>query len=156
VFYTVSLIIVFKVLFLRKLRWVLLALLPLSASFVWMFGLMVLFGWKLNFYNLVVLPTVLGIGDDSGIHIVHRYLEEGRGSIVTVLRSTGEHISASAATTIIGFGGLLYSSYPGMQSIGQLAVLGIAMTLVAALVLLPAIVQWMEDRRQAVPTQDAG
>jgi predicted RND superfamily exporter protein len=43
-----------------------------------------------------------------------------------------------------------------MQSIGQLAVLGIAMTLVAALVLLPAIVQWMEDRRQAVPTQDAG
>lgn len=147
--YTIGLIILFKTLFLRRLRWVLLALIPLCASFAWMFGLMVLFGWKLNFYNLVVLPTVLGIGDDSGIHIVHRYLEEGRGSMVRVLRSTGEHISASAATTMIGFGGLLFSSYPGMRSIGEMAVLGIGMTLIAALMLLPAMVQWMEDRSNA-------
>lgn len=144
--YTIGLIILFKAIFLGGIRWVLLALLPLAASFIWMFGLMVAFGFKLNFYNLVVLPTVLGIGDDSGIHIVHRYLEEGRGSIIKVLRSTGEHITASAVTTMVGFGGLLLSSYPGMRSIGELAVLGIGMTLVAALVLLPALVQWMEDR----------
>jgi predicted RND superfamily exporter protein len=69
--------------------------------------------------------------------------------MVRVLRSTGEHISASAATTMIGFGGLVFSSYPGMRSIGEMAVLGISMTLVAALLLLPAIVQWMEDRSGA-------
>jgi hypothetical protein len=40
--------------------------------------------------------------------------------------------------------------YPGLRSIGELAVLGIALTLVAALVVLPALLQWLEDR----PTGD--
>jgi hypothetical protein len=141
---TILLIVIFKALILRRLRWVLLALLPLAASFVWMFGLMPLFGLKLNFYNLVVLPTVLGIGDDSGIHMVHRYREEGRGSVGRVLRSTGEHITMSAVTTMVGFGGLLLSMHPGLRSIGALAVLGISMTLGAALGLVPALLQWWE------------
>jgi predicted RND superfamily exporter protein len=145
---TLLIVVVFKLIILRKLKWVLLALLPLAASFLWLFGLMALFGWSLNFYNLVVLPTILGIGDDSGIHVVHRYLEEGRGSIGRVLRSTGEHVTVSAMTTMIGFGGWLLSMHPGLHSIGQLAVVGIGLTLVAALVFLPALLQWDEERRR--------
>ena len=145
---TLLLIVVFKLIILRRVKWVLLALLPLASSFLWLFGLMELFGWQLNFYNLVVLPTVLGIGDDSGIHIVHRYLEEGRGSIGRVLRSTGEHVAVSAFTTMIGFGGWLLSMHPGLHSIGQLAVVGIGLTLLAALVFLPALLQWGEERRE--------
>ena len=143
---TILFIVGFKLIILRRVRWVMIALLPLAASFLWLFGLMTVLGLKLNFYNLVVLPTVLGIGDDSGIHIVHRYQEERRGSIRRVLRSTGEHIAMSACTTMVGFGGLLLSMYPGLRSIGELAVLGIALTLVAALVVLPALLQWLEDR----------
>jgi hypothetical protein len=107
---------------------------------------MELAGWSLNFYNLVVLPTVLGIGDDSGIHIVHRYQEEGRGGIGRVLGSTGEHVAVSALTTMVGFGGWLLSDHPGLHSIGQLAVVGIGLTLLAALVFLPALLQWREER----------
>lgn len=151
---TLLIIVAVKLVILRRVRWALLALAPLAASFLWMFGLMPVLGLKLNFYNLVVLPTVLGIGDDSGIHIVHRYLEEGHGSIRRVLRSTGEHITMSAVTTMVGFGGLLISMHPGLRSIGELAVLGIAMTLVAALAFLPALLQWLEDRR-AVPAEPA-
>lgn len=150
---TLLVIVAIKLVILRRVAWVLLALAPLAVSFLWMFGLMTVFGLKLTFYNLVVLPTVLGIGDDSGIHIVHRYLEEGRGSIRRVLRSTGEHITMSAITTMVGFGGLLISMHPGLRSIGELAVLGIAMTLLAALVFLPALLQWLEDRR-AVPVEE--
>lgn len=149
---TIIFIIIFKLLVLRGVKWMFLALLPLSASFFWMFGFMVLFGWKLNFYNLVVLPTVLGIGDDSGIHIVHRYLEEGNGSISKVLKSTGEHITVSALTTMLGFGGLLFSIHPGMQSIGKMAVLGIALTLFAALLLLPALLKIMEIHQKRYKT----
>ena len=143
---TLLLIVAFKLIILQRVKWVLLALLPLAASFLWLFGLMELFGWSLNFYNLVVLPTVLGIGDDSGIHVVHRYLEEGRGSIGRVLRSTGEHVAVSALTTMIGFGGWLLSMHPGLHSIGQLAVVGIGLILLAALVFLPALLQWFEER----------
>ena len=160
---TILMIVIFKLIALRSIRWVAIALIPLVASFVWMFGLMTLFGWKLNFYNLVVLPTVLGIGDDSGIHVVHRYLEEGRGSVRRVLHSTGEHITVSAVTTMVGFGGLLLSTHPGLETIGQLAVLGISMTLLAALVTLPALLRWLErfpggaerpNQPSAVPPSD--
>jgi predicted RND superfamily exporter protein len=103
-----------------------------------------LMNWKLTFYNLVVLPTILGIGDDSGIHMVHRYLEEGKGSINKVLRSTGEHITVSAMTTAVGFGGLLFSIHPGMAGIGSLAISGLVLTLLSALIFLPALVRSLE------------
>ena len=143
---TVSLILVFKAIALGRLRWIALAFAPLAVSFLWMFGAMSVLGLKLNFFNLVVLPTVLGIGDDSSIHLVHRYREEGRGSVRKVITSTGEHVTMSAITTMIGFGGLLLSMHPGLRSIGALAVLGIAMTLVAAMISLPALLQWLEWR----------
>ena len=141
---TILVIIAFKLFILRRVEWVLLALFPLVTSFLWMFGLMPNFGWRINFYNLVVLPTILGIGDDSGIHIVHRYLEEGKGSILKVLKSTGEHISVSAMTTVVGFGGLLFSIHPGMRSIGELAILGILLTLLASLFVLPSLIYILE------------
>lgn len=141
---TIIIIIALKFLFLRGLKWTLLALLPLATSFIWLFGLIHSFGLQLNFYNLVVLPTILGIGDDSGIHITHRYVEEGKGRISSVLRSTGEHVTISALTTMVGFGGLLFSIHPGMVSIGKLAILGILFTLIAALILLPAVLKILE------------
>jgi len=113
---------------------------------LWMLLAMGVGGFKLNFYNLVVLPAVLGIGNDAGAHLAHRYREEGRGSIRAVLSSTGEHITMGALTTAIGFSGLLLSFHPGLQSIGELAVVGIAATWVSALLFLPAVLQWMEDR----------
>ena len=94
------------------------------------------------------------IGNDAGAHLVHRYREEGRGSILAVLRSTGEHVTMGAVTTMIGFAGLLLSFHPGLNTIGELAVVGIGTTLLAALVFLPALLQWMEDRSKqpdAVP-----
>lgn len=127
-------------------RWTLLALLPLMVGILWMLLLVEVFGARLNFYNLIVLPAVLGIGNDAGVHMVHRYMEEGRGSIRSVLRSTGEHVAMGSLTTMIGFAGLLLSFHPGLESIGQLAVMGIGATLAAALFFLPALLQWLEDR----------
>lgn len=145
---TLGFIVVFKLIILKGVKWMLMALLPLAASFLWLFGVMEIAGWKLNFYNLVVLPTILGIGDDSGIHIVHRYLEEGKGSVRRVLRSTGEHVTVSTVTTMLGFGGLLFSIHPGMRSIGEIAIAGIALALIAALVLLPALLKVLEKPEQ--------
>ena len=130
----------------RTVKWALLALLPLIVGLLWMLLLMEILGARLNFYNLIVLPAVLGIGNDAGVHIVHRYREEGRGSLMSVLRSTGEHVAIGSLTTMLGFAGLLLSFHPGLESIGLLAVLGIGSTLIAALLFLPAMLQWMEDR----------
>ena len=58
-----------------------------------------------------------------------------------------DHYRLPYFTTMIGFGGWLLSMHPGLHSIGQLAVVGIGLTLVAALVFLPALLQWGEEWR---------
>ena len=130
----------------RDLRWAGLALVPLVVGVLWLLLVMGLFGVKLSFYNMVVLPAILGIGNDAGVHMVHRYREEGRRSLWTVLRSTGEHVTMGTLTTMVGFGGLLLSFHPGLNSMGTLAVLGLGTTLLAAVGFLPALWQWLEDR----------
>lgn len=146
---TLLIVIVLMYINFSTVRWTLLALLPLMVGILWMLLLVELFGARLNFYNLIVLPAVLGIGNDAGVHLVHRYMEEGRGSMRSVLRSTGEHVAMGSLTTMIGFAGLLLSFHPGLESIGQLAVMGIGATLAAALFFLPALLQWLEDRDSA-------
>lgn len=153
----VTFVIVVLVMYLnfRSIRWAMLALVPLLVGVLWMLLLMEILGLKFNFYNLVVLPTVLGIGNDAGVHLVHRYREEGRGSIMHVLRATGEHVAMGSITTIIGFGGLLLSFHPGLRSIGELAAVGVGMTLLAALLFLTALIQWIEDRTVRTEKKDS-
>lgn len=130
----------------KNLRWALIALIPLIIGLLWLFGIMLVFGLKFNFYNLVVLPAVLGIGCDNGVHLAHRYRDEGHKSMWDVLSSTGQHITVGSFTTMLGFSGLLFTNHPGLQSIGIMAVVGIGMTLFSALTFLPAIVQYLEDK----------
>lgn len=146
---TLLLIIALKVASLRSIKWAFVALAPLLMGFIGTFGIMVLLGWKLNIYNMIVLPAILGIGDDAGIHLTHRYQEEGPGSMRRVLTTAGEGVVMSALTSMIGFGGQMTSDYPGLRSLGETAALGIGMTLVTAVVFLPALIQWMEDRKAA-------
>lgn len=131
----------------QSMRWTLIALIPLVIGLLWLFGIQLLFGLKFNFYNLVVLPAILGIGCDNGVHLAHRYREEGRKSMWEVLSSTGQHITIGSFTTMLGFAGLLFTNHPGLQSIGIMAVVGIGMTLLSALTFLPAAVQFLEDKK---------
>lgn len=130
-----------------SIRWAALATVPLVFGVAWMLLVMGLFDMKLNFYNLVVLPTVLGIGNDAGVHVVHRYLERGAGSVVDVMRTTGQQIIAGSVTTIVGFSGPLLSFHPGLRTIGSLAVIGTLTTLLASMIFLPALLQVLEDRQ---------
>lgn len=130
----------------RSVKWSVIAMLPLVVGLLWMFGLMILFDLQFNFYNLVVLPAILGIGEDSGVHLAHRYREEGKNSMWAVLSSTGQHITMGSVTTMLGFSGLLFVSHPGLRSLGEMAVLGIGMTLLTSLTFLPALIQWLEDK----------
>ena len=129
-----------------SLKWTLIALIPLLMGFAWTFAVMIIFGMTLNFYNMVVLPAILGIGNDNGVHIASRYREEGRGSLRRVLSSTGQHITIGSLTTMLGFAGLILTTHPGLQSIGTLAVIGIGLTLLSGLIFAPALIQWLEDR----------
>jgi len=67
-------------------------------------------------------------------------------SMWNVLSSTGQHISIGSITTMLGYMGLLFTHHPGLYSIGLLAVLGIGMTLLTSLTVLPALIQFLENK----------
>lgn len=97
-----------------------------------------------NFANVIIIPLLLGMGIDSGIHMVHRAragaLPEGN-----LLRTgTARAVLLSALTTMASFGTLGFSSHLGIASLGQLLTLGIALVLVCNLVVLPALVRVTE------------
>ncbi len=134
----------------RDLRAATLVISPLVIGVVWMGGAMYLLGMKLNMFNIVVVPSIIGIGVDAGVHIYHRYLEEGPGSLPLVLRRTGLAVVMTTLTTIAGYSGLLLARHPGLVSIGQLAVIGLSTTLVSAVIVLPALIQVFEKKGAAV------
>ncbi len=118
---------------LRSARWVLIAYVPLGVGFSLFLGLLAWLQIPLNLFNIVVLPTILGIGVDTSIHLVHR-LRDGE-PVLRVFRKTGSAAMVSAATTAIGFASLLVVSNEGLRSIGLVAVIGIASITVSTIAL---------------------
>lgn len=99
-----------------------------------------------NFANVVVLPLILGIGVDSGIHLVHRH-RMGLFGADTILRTgTAQAVFFSALTTIVSFSTLAFSNHLGIASFAQLLTVGIGFMLVANLLVLPAILAWLEGK----------
>ena len=122
-------------------------MLSIVVGVFWLLGVMLLFGIKFNFYNMIVIPTAMGMSIDNSIHIYHRYEELGRGSLTKVLSSTGVAAMLSSLTNASGFFGLLFCTHRGLYSIGLLAVIGVATCLLSTLVFLPATLQFLEHWR---------
>ncbi len=123
----------------------LVALTPLLLGALWMFGLAGWLGIRLDFFNVIILPVIIGVGVDDGVHFYHHYRDLGPGSVGAVIRKVGAAIAMTSVTSMIGFGGLAVTTHDGLQSIGYLAIAGIASTLVATLLVLPAIL-WMGEK----------
>lgn len=146
-----SLLVVVVLLFLfeRRPSAVAIILLPLTCAFGVMLGAMALFGLKLNFFNMLAVPTVIGIGVDDGVHIYHRYRELGRGCLRYLVRTTGMAAVMTTLTTCIGFGSLMVANHLGLNSLGLLTVIGMVAALATVLTIMPAALQWRDDRRAA-------
>jgi hypothetical protein len=105
---------------------------------------MIIFKLKFNFFNVLILPLIFGLGIDYGEYIYSRYIQEGRGSIYIVLTHTGPAVFMSAFTTILGFGTLLFADHLGLKSIGQLSVIGILCAFISGVIILPSILVLIE------------
>ena len=124
---------------LTRKRDVFLVLVPLLTAALVTGGVAVLAGLPLNFANVIALPLLLGIGVDSGIHIIHRFrtdLPAGKNILTT---SSARAVIVSSLTTMGGVGNLALSPHAGTASMGLLLTLGIGVTLACMLLVLPAL-----------------
>ena len=129
----------------RNLKLVLLTFLPLILSFTTLFGIMALANIKFDFVNIIAIPLLIGIGIDDAVHINHRYLKEGKGSMDRVIGATGTAVFLTTLTTIIGFGSFIPSIMRAMRSTGVVLVIAMSLAFLYSVVLHPAILIFVRE-----------
>lgn len=133
---------------LRNIKDTLLVLMPLLLASVFTAAATVVFKVPFNFANIIALPLLFGLGVDSGIHMVHRlhYFDATGESLLGTSEAQG--VFYGALTTIFSFSSLAFTSHQGTASMGILLSIGLMMTLICALIVLPAFSVWHIKRRR--------
>jgi len=143
-----TILVVFILLWLdfRKIKYAVIAMIPLVAGFVWMVGLMKLTGMQLTVVNVMGLPMIIGIGIDYGVHVVHRWRSEEKGKVKKIFASTGKAILLSALTTMLAFGSLIFSIWRGFGSLGAAMFIGVGACFLSTVIILSGIIGFLERK----------
>jgi len=143
-----TLIIIFLLLWadFRSTLYALMAMIPLAIGVLWMIGLMHLTGQQLNIMNIMGLPMILGIGIDDGVHIIHRWLIEGKGEIYNVFASTGKAILLTSLTTMLAFGSMVFSIWRGFGQLGGALFIGVGACFLTTVIILSGIIGVIERK----------
>jgi len=112
---------------------------PLLLAALYTGAISVLAGIKLNFANIIALPLLLGMGMDSAIYILHGLRHEDHSNNALLANSSSLAVILSALTTILSIGNLSFSPHLGTASMGKLLTIGLVMTLICSLIILPSL-----------------
>ncbi len=110
--------------------------LPMFISWLWILGIMGIFGFKFNIINIIISTFIFGLGDDYAIFIMdglsHEY-KFGRKN----LNSYKISIFLSVLTTTIGIGVLIFAQHPALKSIAAITIIGMITVLVISFIVQP-------------------
>ena len=119
------------------------ALTPVLLGLLWTLGALAWIRGSIDMFALSLLPLLLGIGIDDGLHTVHAWRRHGRASLA--VHGIGRALVLTSVTTVLGFGSLVTSHIPGLRTAGGVICLGILLCLGATLVVLPML---LPDRQK--------
>ncbi len=118
------------------------ALGALVLGVLYLVGVLAALDIKLNFLNFVAIPIGIGVGADYVINLMKRREISHEADLNRVLIETGGAVVLCSLTTTLGYGALLMSINKAVAGFGLAAALGEITTLVAAMLVLPAILFW--------------
>jgi len=128
----------------RSFRYALVTVVPIGLVVTWLYAIMYVFGFGLNFVTATIGAVSIGVGIDYSIHMTERFKEELRRSKSSAeaarraARGTGVALAASAASSIGGFAVMGFAPMPLFSSYGILTAIMIALALTASILVLPA------------------
>jgi predicted exporter len=104
----------------------LLALSPTFFSLACLLGAMEITGQRLNLVSFVAIPLLIGLDVDYGIFMVGLARSGKDGTrMVDRLSRGAEAILICAASTVLGFGSICFTSVPAVQSLGFVVAVGV-------------------------------
>src|SRR5581483_4465203 len=150
IFIAVTLFIAF-----RSLTSVFISFAMLTVAVVWTFGIMGGMGIALNTLNLAVVPLIMGVGIDYGIHMMNEYQElRAAGNAPTeawTFAGGGSALALSVGTLTTVAGLLIMVVSPSLlvAQLGALAAFAIGACFVLAILFVPALVTVIEGLQAA-------
>jgi predicted RND superfamily exporter protein len=124
---------------LRSPKWIFLAVAPVCVGVLITFGILCWMNVGFSILLFVVVPLLLGLGVDDGLHVVHRMLEDPEMSAYEATISVSRAITMTTLTTCASFCVLLSSNHPGMESMAWTLLIGLPICFFASATLLPAL-----------------
>jgi predicted RND superfamily exporter protein len=131
------------------------AVLPVAIIIGWSSGIMWVAHIKYTAATAAMGALIIGIGTEFTILLMMRYYEEREKGIIpseamkTAITRIGRAIIASGLTVIGGFGALLIAqNFPVLRSFGLLTMIDVFLALISTLVVLPALIVWIDSWRE--------
>ena len=123
---------------LRSVRWMIVAVSPVVFGTICCVGVFCWVGIPFNVDTVLVMPLLIGLGVDDGIHEVHRIRQMG-GPPDKAAVSVGRAITMTTLTTIASVTAFLFSDHRGLESLALVLIIGLPLCLAATLLLVPAL-----------------
>jgi len=123
---------------LRRLTTVVAIILPMFLAGLLTAAASVVFDIPFNYANVIVLPLLIGLGVDSGIHVAMRR-DRLDSTAALFATSTPKAVLFSGLTTIAAFATLSVSHHNGTASMGKMLAIAISATLISSIVLTPVL-----------------
>ncbi len=130
---------------LGSLRAALLCMMPTVLSVLAMSGMMTVLDAPYNYLNILLVPVLIGTTVDAGVHLISR-ITESHGNFPPVYAETGRAIVGGLITSGVGFSAMKLADHPGLNSMGDLAILGFAVNLLVMLLFFPAVLLWLQSK----------
>lgn len=143
-----SLLVFFALLFsYGRIELTLITFLPMLITWIWILGLMSLFGLHFNIINIIISTFIFGLGDDFSIFVTDgltRKFKEGK----EVIASHRVSIFLAAITITFGLGALIFAKHPALRSIALISIIGIFCVLVIGQTVQPFLYNFFIQSRK--------
>ena len=132
-----------------RLELSILAFMPMAMGWLWILGLMYLFGMQFNIVNVILATFIFGQGDDYTIFITDGLINE-YAYRKRLLPSFKNSIIISALIMFIGIGSLIVAKHPALHSLAEVTIVGMLTVVLMAWVVPPFIFGWLVNNQGKV------
>ncbi len=142
---------------LRSLRYALVSIMPNVFPLLCTGAFIVVTGRYLEMSSVIVFSISLGIAVDDTIHFLVCYQRERRlgvdpkPAIRTTIQRVGKALVMTTLALIAGHAVVLFSSFPAIQKFGLLTAITIGSALAGDLLILPALLVWVDKGSEVEP-----
>jgi len=125
-----------------RIELAILSFLPMAVSWVWILGIMTIFGIKFNIVNVILATFIFGQGDDYTIFMTEgcQYEYAHRKPMLATYKSS---ILQSAIIMFIGIGTLIVAKHPALFSLAEITIIGMFSVVLMAYLLPPLVFKWL-------------